>query len=114
MPVTLKNITARPKKPLLLQLTRQVAPVRHLFDRVHQNKDGTATQESVRLVLPDSLSLQPGEERKGLPDSVRSCPDVEKARAAGELSITDEKDEPSAKASEETAHATTGKASAKK
>lgn len=113
MAVTLKNVTRAPKKPLLLQLTRQVAPVRHVFDRVHQNKDGSATQEAVRLVLPDSISLQPGEERKGLPDSVRNCPDVVKAVATGELSITDEKPELSVlKAPEE--HGSTSTATAKK
>jgi hypothetical protein len=78
----LKNLTRVAKT---YNLTTKVAPVRHLFARREEAKDGTVRVKDRRLVIPDSVTICAGKLSDSLPDGVPHCPDVAAAIARREV-----------------------------
>lgn len=74
----LKN---RTRRALTFNLTTKVAPIRHLFDRRLEQKDGTVKTTQRRLVLPDSVTVLAGKLSDSLPDGAPHCPEVAAAIA---------------------------------
>lgn len=74
--VTLVNRTD-PPRPLVLNLTAVVAPVRMELDRRVEAK-GVVSVQKRRLVVPDSITV-PARGELEVDDSVLSCPDVQSA-----------------------------------
>lgn len=93
----LKN---RTRRALTFNLTTKVAPVRHLFGRRTDHRDGTVSIADKRLVLPDSVTVLTGKHNlsTSLPDSAVSCPEVAAALARKDVEwIPDSKEaEPAA------------------
>lgn len=73
MPGKLQNLTRR---AVVYNLTTKVAPVRHVFKRRTEHKDGTVRTVDRRLVLPDSVTVLAGKLSESLPDGVARCPEV--------------------------------------
>jgi hypothetical protein len=83
MPGKLENLTRRART---FNLTTRIAPIRALFDRREDQKDGTAKVVSRRVVYPDSISLLArGSTADDLHDGVPLCPEVAKAITKGEV-----------------------------
>lgn len=69
----LKNRTRTAK---VYNLTTKVAPVRHMFARRHEHRDGKVVINDRRLVLPDSITILGKKESDTLPDAVLGCPEI--------------------------------------
>lgn len=82
MPGKLKN---RTRLARTYNLTTKVAPVRHLFARREEHKDGTVKTHDRRLVLPDSVTVLGGGFSDLLPDGAPHCPEVAAAIARREV-----------------------------
>lgn len=82
MPGKLKN---RTRRALVFNLTLKVAPVRQLFPRRVERKDGSVGIEDRRLVLPASVTVLAGKLSASLPDGVPHCPEVSAAIARREV-----------------------------
>lgn len=67
-------------------LTREFAPVRHVFPRAAESASGQGAARSVRLVLPDSVTFLAGESRV-YPDGVMTCPEIRGAVESKRLKI---------------------------
>lgn len=78
MPGKLKN---RTRRALTFNLTTKVAPVRHVFKRRTEQKDGSVTVGDRRLILPDSVTILSKGFSDSLPDGVPFCPEVAAAIA---------------------------------
>lgn len=76
----LKN---RTRRALTFNLTTKVAPVRHLFGRRTDHRDGSVTIADKRLVLPESVTVLAGKNNlsASLPDSAVGCPEIAAAIA---------------------------------
>lgn len=74
----LKN---RTRRALTFNLTTKVAPVRQLFDRRVEHKDGSTSVAQRRLVFPDSVTVLAGKLSDSLPDGAPHCPEVAAAIA---------------------------------
>lgn len=96
----LKN---RTRRALTFNLTTKVAPIRHLFDRRVEHKDGSVSTQKRRLVLPDSVTVLAGKLSASLPDGVPHCPEVAAAIARRDVEWIP--DEPAAEAPAEEAPA---------
>lgn len=89
----LKN---RTRRALTFNLTTKVAPIRHLFDRRVEHKDGSVSTQKRRLVLPDSVTVLAGKLSTSLPDGAPQCPEVAAAIARRDVEWIP--DEPAAEA----------------
>jgi hypothetical protein len=83
----LKNLTRR---VFVANLSTQVAPVRHLFNRREEHSDGTWGSTEKRVVLPDSITILTGQESESLPVQVTKCPEIEAAINERRLKWTDD------------------------
>lgn len=58
-------------------LTREIAPLRRVYDRTkHDGKTGETYREQSRVIIPDSVTLLHGESRGGFPDNVVTAPEL--------------------------------------
>ncbi len=72
----LRNRTRTAK---VYNLTTKVAPVRHMFARRHEHRDGRVVISDRRIVIPDSITIRAKQESETLPDTVLGCPEIASA-----------------------------------
>ena len=75
------KLTNRTRTAQTYNLTNKVAPVRKIFERRTQTRDGVVSISDRRVVFPDSITILFGETSKSLPDGVKHCPEVVAALA---------------------------------
>lgn len=96
--VILTNRTKRPPRMLILELTKQVAPVKVTNRTTDEAKDGTRLKRISTKIVPDVLRIPSKTETLPVPESYLQCPAVKEARARREISVRDappeEKNEP--------------------
>lgn len=73
------KLTNRTRKALTFNLTTTVAPVRKVFDRMIEDREGSRKTVQRRVVFPDSITVLVGTPTESLADGVQHCPEVAEA-----------------------------------
>lgn len=94
--VTLVNRTKRPARMLVLNLTKEHAPVPIEVRMTEETKDGIRSKRVEQRLIGDSLRIMAGE-RVEVDEGVLSCPDVVSAVSNREL-LVEKRSEPAPQA----------------
>lgn len=91
--VTLVNRTKRPPRMLVLNLTKDVAPVKVVNRTTQESRDGQRRIKVIEKVVPQAIRIPAGGSLKltgknyGNPEAVMRCPEVAAAIAAREIRV---------------------------
>lgn len=90
--VILENRTRRPRRMLVLNLPRELAPVRSTVQTRVEAKDGTRRMKIVDRNIGDSLRIPHGCVSQPIPEKLLTAPEVRKVVKAREVRVIREDD----------------------
>lgn len=73
------------RRALTFNLTTAIAPVRHIFARREEQKDGKVRHVDKRVVLPASVTVLARGTSESLPDGAAGAPEIASAIARGDV-----------------------------
>jgi len=86
MDVTLENRTRRPRRGLVLNLTKGAAPVRVTHRTTEEDRQGRRRQRVIDRIVPGSLRVPAGKRVK-VDEKILRCPEVAAAIARRDLLV---------------------------
>lgn len=87
--IVLKNNTKHPRRMLVFNLTREIAPVKVHNRTMEETRDGVRRVRQSSKLVPDSVRIAHGETSRPLPADVVKVPEIAKAIDARELIVLD-------------------------